>query len=211
MDKTQDKNLIDRFIKPLFTRTVTFDLRTPQASSTPPKSATQPLKQGGVPEWMMGKVSENYGRYKPSIQKAYSMYPEVNRGLLESVLMKESTMGVDDRNKKANFGEYGYLGGHTTTGHYLDTIKQKKDNPNLDFAILRRDEGGMPIIPGAEDLSNEAAAITATAATLAKLKRNNPGMSDKDIYLKKYATSPEASSPESVANFDRYYQYFSGI
>lgn len=52
-------------------------------------------------------------QYRPAIEKAYKKYSKLNRGTIESIMMHESSMGVDDTNKLYDEGAYGWLGGVT--------------------------------------------------------------------------------------------------
>lgn len=69
----------------------------------------------------------------PMFDRAYEIYPEIPRGLLETILMQESSMGTDDRNRTANAGKYGWLGGITKTGRWSDMIKEPQKYARMKY------------------------------------------------------------------------------
>lgn len=124
--------------------------------------------------------------FKTGIQQAYQLYPEVPKGLLETVLMQESSMGTNATNAKRNAGDYGYLAGITKTGRYADMVK-KPDT----YQVFQK-------VPGSQDLSTTEGALGVSASILAQIIRNNySGQAPKD--------------PEGLLDlYDRYYKTLSG-
>lgn len=52
-------------------------------------------------------------KYKGAIEQAYNSAPTINKGVVEAVLMKESSMGTNAKNKNLAIGKYAYLVGFT--------------------------------------------------------------------------------------------------
>ncbi len=59
------------------------------------------------------QVRSTHPKLKDAIATTYKNNPELPKGLLESLLMKESSMGYDKRNYNPKIGEYAWLGGFT--------------------------------------------------------------------------------------------------
>lgn len=59
------------------------------------------------------EVRDIHPKIEDKIEKIYKDNPELDKGILEALLMKESSMGYDDSNKNKKNGKYGWLGGIT--------------------------------------------------------------------------------------------------
>lgn len=59
------------------------------------------------------QVRSTHPKLKTAIQSTYKNNPDLPKGLLESLLMKESSMGYDKKNYNPKIGEYAWLGGIT--------------------------------------------------------------------------------------------------
>lgn len=72
-------------------------------------------------------------KYAKSISRAYEKYPRIPKGLIEAVLMQESSMGTNSRNSNPNIGMSAWLVGFTDIAKKelgiknIDTINQAID------------------------------------------------------------------------------------
>lgn len=135
---------------------------------------------------------------------AYRLYPELRRGSLETIAMMESSLGADTRNQNADFGQYGYLTGLTKTGHWKQVLDNAKKDPTMKskYRVLNQN------VQGIDDLSTPESALAATASVLASLKKNNPGLSDEEIYFKFYNANPEVDRPDRRKKFTETFSSF---
>lgn len=117
----------------------------------------------------------------------------VPKNLVNTVFQMESSGGTNRANEKADLGKYGWLTGHTTTGHAQNTINNLKKNPALDYKVKN--------IKGWEDISTPEAAFGHTSSALAMAIRDNPGMSLEDVYFKKYVTAKDSDTPKRREQF----------
>lgn len=161
-----------------------------------PDTATAP-----TPVANPGAVSPDEN-LKKGLQTAYTLYPEVPKGLVEAVMMQESGMGTNTKNAKLDAGQYGYIGGITKTGIYSDMLKNK----NINYAAKQ--------VPGAMDLSTSHGAIAMIASILAqKIRQHYNGQISPeqvfDLYDKHYKTNVGAKlSVEQKKKFIDYFNYY---
>lgn len=174
-----------------FAKTVSYTRSPITQAPTPQPTATSPIP---VPKQLA-----------PHIDTAYALYPEVPRGMLESVLMQESSMGQNATNSNADAGNYGYLSGITKSGHYADMLKAPQK-----YAVFQK-------VPGSQDLSTPQGAIGVTGSILAQLIRNNYGgqipktpdaaLELYDKYYKTYAGAKLTDAQKQ--NFKSWFKYYS--
>ena len=156
--------------------------------TAPPQTPTAPP--------VVNKANPVPADWQPHIKGSYDMYSGNTPGIVETTLGMESSMGTDTKNQKTDLGKFGWIGGHTTTGAWNNTMQQLKKNPDLDIKAIKSN------IPGIKDLSTPQGAIYATASVLQQLKNENPNMSDADIYFKKYNTDPKVDTPVNRQKFN---------
>lgn len=149
-------------------------------------------------------------KWNYAMQDVYNRYPDVPKGMVESVLMMESSMGSDTTNKNKDFGQFGYLGGHTNNGAFKSLLDMAKKDPKLEakIKVLEKDKEGKYSITNIKNLGDEYSAIQATGSTLAALMRNNPGTNLQDLYFKKYVTDKKSDSPARRALFTKALQFY---
>lgn len=187
---------ITSFAKELLTKKINYSdiISTPTASAStemPKYTAT------GVPD-----------EFKPAFEKAYELYSkDVPRGLLETVAMMESSMGADKTNETADLGKYGWLTGLTKTGHAAEILKNK----DIPYAIYGKDKEGNPHYKGLDTVETPEDALGLTASSLAVLKRNNPQMSDEDLYFKLYNANEKVDTPKRREVFRENYKQYSQL
>lgn len=139
------------------------------------------------------QVPENW---KSHIAEAYNSHPSLKKyqGLLEAILMQESSMGTIDTNYNPKIGESAWLGGAT------EMLKKELENKGIRY-----------------DLNTQRGVIKAMAAFLdIKRKVLNPGSDivkeyedPVNLYLQRYKTSAgHALSPEQVNRFREYINYY---
>jgi len=133
-------------------------------------------------------------RMKETISAVYKSNPEVPKGLLEAILMQESSMGATTTNKNKSIGDYAYLVGFTPVA------KQE---------LIRNG-----IIP---DLNTPAGVLQATADYY-KLKKDIRDAQGNithtyDNMAKWYAErfSSGKLKPETIQQFGHLYDYYSSI
>ena len=138
-------------------------------------------------------VPENW---KSHISDAYNSHPSLQKykGLLEAILMQESSMGTIDTNYNPQIGESAWLGGAT------DMLKKELENKGIKY-----------------DLNTQGGVIKAMAAFLdIKRKVLNPGSTiakeytdPVNLYLQRYKTvAGHALSAEQVNRFREYINYY---
>jgi hypothetical protein len=184
------------------------DLLSSHVTYAPPPTpavtpATTPQKPPMISAKDVGAIDVPQ-HFKTGIQKAYSLYPEVPKGLLETVLMQESSMGTNTANAKRSAGNYGYLAGITKTGRYADMLKMP-DN----FQVFQA-------VPGSKDLTTADGALGVSASILAQIIRNNyNGQAPKnpdgllDMYDKYYKTLAGHSLTDAQkTRFKTWYTYY---
>lgn len=175
---------------------VTNALSSSATYQAPPPVAQVPTQAGVV-------TPDPY--IQKGLQSAYSLYPEVPKGLIEAVMMQESSMGKNLKNKKADAGQYGYLGGITKTGIFSDMTKNSK----IPYGAWK--------VEGAKDLSTPHGAIAVIGSILAQHIRNNYGgkISPEqvlELYDKYYKTREGNSlSPKQKQQFLTYFQHYSKL
>lgn len=149
-------------------------------------------------------------RWSYAMEDVYMRYPDVPKGFVETVLLMESSMGKDASLKKKDFGEYGYLGGHTHTGAFKDLLKKAEKDPKLEAKIkVLEKKDGKYAITNIKNLGDEYSAIQATGSVIASLARNNPGLDPVDLYFKRYVTAPQSDTPARRAKFKKAFEYYS--
>lgn len=137
-------------------------------------------------------------QWKGNIESAYNSHPELQKypGLIEAILMQESSMGVNDRNYNPKLGESAWLGGVT------DIMKKELER------------NGKTV-----DTNSQKGVINAIADYLSlKSKVTNPGSktssSYKDsvnLYLQRYKTASGVKlSQEAIQRFRSYLNYYKG-
>lgn len=140
--------------------------------------------------------------YQPALIDASKRYPDLPNGLTAAVLMAESSMGANTNNQKTDYGKFGFLGGHTTTGAFADMMQKIKATPGLAAKVAYSN------VPGIKGLDTPYAAIQATAGVLASLHRNNPNLSPADLYFKKYNADSKVDTPARRALFNQFLSYY---
>lgn len=82
---------------------------------TAPAAPTEPVQRfpSDVVDLPTGQARTLPERWKPLVQTAYQKYPQVPKGLLESILQQESSMGTNDASYDPSIGESAWLGGLT--------------------------------------------------------------------------------------------------
>lgn len=89
------------------------DPEIPKAK-TPKIVKTVKSLYGNVHEFESGnQVRDVHPKLKTEIANTYINNPDLPKGVIEALLMKESSMGYDDNNKNKDIGEYAWLGGMT--------------------------------------------------------------------------------------------------
>jgi hypothetical protein len=76
------------------------------------------------------EVSEMHPKIKQSVIDAYKAYPETPKGVIEALLMKESTAGYNDKNRNNKIGKYAWLGGLTNISK--EELKRLGYKPDFD-------------------------------------------------------------------------------
>lgn len=135
--------------------------------------------------------------WKPHIQEAYSRYPALGKkykGLLEAILMQESSMGTIDTNYNPKIGESAWLAGAT------DMLKKELEGKGIKY-----------------DLNTQRGLINAMAAFLdVKKTVLNPGSTipkeyndPVNLYLQRYKTvAGKTLTPDQVERFREYINYY---
>ena len=113
---------------------------------------------------------------KPTVQKAYQDNAEIPKGLLEAIVMQESSMGTVDTNRNKDIGESAWLVGMT----------------NIGKAEIKRVLGKDVAVQSVED---------AVRAMTDFIKATKGDITDPvDYYFEKY-TAPENDTPEKRKRF----------
>lgn len=143
---------------------------------------------------------------KPMLDKAYQTYPEVPRGLIEAVLMQESSMGTNDKHRNDDAGKYGWLLGITKDGTYGDMVK----NPSI--------YTGLKDVEKWQDIDKISSAIAVSASILAQKIRNNfpNGVNTPEDALKLYDTYYKTKSGAKLTKdqkqaFKQYFTYYQSV
>lgn len=187
------------FAKGLLTKKITYAADTEPVSRETPKTWLN--KANPVPP----EYAQDFGR-------VYELYKDdLKPGDLETYSMMESSMFSDTRNRGAEFvfGKEGWRTGLDKGGHAENTIKQYKDNPNLDIKFLKKNKEGKLPIEGAEDVSTPIAALAHTASIIAQHKRNNPQLPLEELYFSLYNSNPKSDTPERRQAFRDYSSQYS--
>jgi len=129
--------------------------------------------------------------YRSAIEEAHKEFPDISKGTLEAILMMESSMGADQRNREYGQGNYGWLGGYTRDT-YADRLKNRKDKFEKD-SFLTAPESIKAIARLYDDKARK------------EDEKGNTIDYEKDAaraYVRDYA------SPESVGDPEKKYQKF---
>ena len=168
-----------------------FGAKTAEAAEFPPgyqpptATTTDGVNVRQVPEQWQSNIDQAYQSH-PALQK----YP----GLIQAILMQESSMGTADANYNPKIGESAWLGGLTNT---------------MKAELVRN---GIKV-----DANSQKGVINAIADYLTlKSKVTNPGSkvttSYKDpvnLYLQRYKTASGVKlSPKAIARFRSYVNYY---
>lgn len=181
-----------------------FGVKKAEASAVPkdyvpPKPKAETIGLISVPE-----------KWNYAMEDVYMRYPDVPKGMVETVLLMESSMGKDASLKKKDFGEFGWLGGHTKTGAFQDLLNKAQKDQKLEKKIkLFEKKGNKYAIENIKNLGDEYSAIQATGSVLAKLKRENPNMDVVDLYFDKYVTADVSDTPARREKFKKALAYYS--
>jgi hypothetical protein len=127
------------------------------------------------------EVRDTHKNLVEPIKTVYAKHPDLPKGVLEALLMKESTMGHDNSNQNDRIGKYAWLVGFTN--------------------IAKKDLLQNGIVP---DLSTREGAIEA-AAQYWKL-RGNKNDSPMEIYNDVYSSG--LLKPEDLQKFDDMIKYY---
>jgi hypothetical protein len=179
---------------------------------TVPARALEATKSTSLPVLVpQGTDKETGAKIPPKeldamFDKAYETYGEdLPRGLLEAVMMQESTMGTNALNRKADAGLYGWLTGITKTGRFADMLKRPDIYKQLNDAY-----------PDWQKLDKLSTTIGVTASILAQAVRNNlnkkPETPDEalQLYDKYYKTTEGAKLSEKQRNdFKKWFTFYS--
>lgn len=151
-------------------------------SAIPPVNPKDPYSPRPVPS-----------AWQAPIQAAYQKYPSLPKGIIESVLMKESSMGTANTSFNPKNGQSAWLAG-LTPGATADLSKQGI-TPNLD---------------------TQEGAINATAAYLASRQSGTQPdgtpfkiTDPSKLYFSRYA-DPGSNTPASRKTFNKYLAYYGG-
>lgn len=130
--------------------------------------------------------------WQPAIAAAYQKYPSLPRGMLESILMKESSMGTDPSGYNQKNGESAWLAG-LTSGAASDLAKRGM-NPNF---------------------NSQQGAIAGMADYIAKRQSgvDNSGkpfmINDPvQLYFQRYKTAVNPTTTQEMKNFKNYMNYY---
>ena len=151
--------------------------------------------------------------YAPAIKKAYDMYPEIPKGMLEMILNQESSNGTNTKNATKDAGKFGYLMG-LTKGTLKDHVEQAKATKK--FKAYETDKNGVYLNKGVDTANTPNGAILAAASYLAKRIKNEhlkdgETMSGKfpevlHVYDKLYKTQKGAVlKPENISSLQKSY------
>lgn len=145
-----------------------------------------------------------------AMKDVYSRYPDVPKGMVETVLMLESSMGRNSSNKAKDYGEYGWLAGHTNNGTFKHLLDSAQKDPKLEANIkIFEKKNGKYAITNIKNLGDEYSAIQATGSVLANLSRNNPGLDPAELYFKKYVTAKASDTKTRRELFQKAYRFYS--
>ena len=143
--------------------------------------------------------------YEQHIDEATSSYPDIPPAMIKTILAMESVMGKNDKNKKLDAGEYGWLGG-ITKGTFQDMIDNEKKGIEYKVFKLLGDE--------ARNISTPRGAI-GVIASIAEQKRRNNNFTIEDVnkalefYDKYYKTQLGAKmTKEMKEKFIRLYKEY---
>ncbi len=70
------------------------------------------------------QVVDLHPNIQKEIEKTYKKHPNIDRGVLEALVMKESSGGYDDTNRNPNIGKYAWIGGVAGKGGARDEFKR---------------------------------------------------------------------------------------
>ena len=149
--------------------------------------------------------------WKSALKDAYTRYPDLPKGSVETVLMMESSMGTNDSNRKVDYGNYGWLGGHINSkdGAFVDSLNKFRKDPSLAYKIFEKDKNNKFNITNIESLGDPYSAIQATASVLQSKIWNNPEADSlSDIYFKHYVSAPESDTIIRRKIFDDAIDYY---
>lgn len=135
-------------------------------------------------------------QWQDSIQSAYDSHPALQKypGLLEAVLMQESSMGTNDKNYNPNIGESAWLGGVTKT--MTDELARNGIKANVDTQ--------QGVINAIADYLSLKSTVT-NPTTKEKITYKDP----VNLYLQRYKTSAGIKlSQAQVDKFRSYINYY---
>jgi len=130
-------------------------------------------------------------RLQSTIQNTYKRNPELPKGLLETILMAESSMGSVTKNKNGDIGDFAYLVGFTPAA------KQELIRNGI-IPDLNSHEGVLQAVADfykiKKDFRNEDGSIRHTYDNMAKW------------YNERYSSGK--LKPEVIEKFDKMYNYY---
>lgn len=135
-------------------------------------------------------VSEIHPKLVSAIKKTYEKHPELPKGLVEALLMKESTMGYDNKNRNPRIGKYAWLGG---------LVKNAKNPGALDE--LERNK-----IPYNVDTYEGALDAMAKFWKVLQKRNGNANATVKELYEKEYSSGKLAKA--DLDKFEEMYQFY---
>lgn len=131
------------------------------------------------------------GRLKPAVKSVYETHPELPKGIIETILQQESSMGTNKKNYNPDIGEFAWLVGLTKVA-----LKDLEDN-GIDY-----------------DVDTKSGAIRAAGDYLALRQTEIPekGGENKfytdarELYFNRYA--PQADKKKHWKNVGKYVSYY---
>jgi hypothetical protein len=129
------------------------------------------------------EVGEMHPKIRKTIEDAYKNYPQLPKGVLEAIIMKESSAGYDDSQKNTSIGKYAWLGGLTKIA--------KKELTRLGYK---------------SDFDTIGGAINSIAKFYSLKSKNE---SPIDVYRKEYSSG--RLSEADIKKFEDMYNYYSNL
>lgn len=155
---------------------------------------TKPLNQNATTTYQGVEVRNVPQDWKSHIKQAYEDHPALKKyqGLLEAILMQESSMGTISSSYNPKIGESAWIGGLT------ESLKQELDRNKIKYN-LHTQKGIIDAMASYLDLKRE-------------LKTPNGKIEYKDpvnLYLQRYKTQAGIKlKPEQVARFRKYIDFY---
>lgn len=134
------------------------------------------------------EVVEINPKIKKSLNKVYKDHPEVEKGVIEALLMKESSGGYDKSNENPNIGKYAWIGGIAGKSGALGEL----DRLGIDY-----------------DLNTPEGTLDAMAKywKVLKSRPSNKNKTPIEIYDKGYSSGKLKSS--DIKKFEEYLKFYS--